>query len=134
MSHLLVVSEVALTLVLLVCAGLFIQGFRDARAIEPGFETDNHLMVGLNVSLLNYSERRGRQFFDDIVERTSSLPGVRSVSTGLNVPFSGNTTSTSLFLDERQLTAEGWGIGAGTNRVGTDYVDTMGISLLRGRD
>jgi putative ABC transport system permease protein len=133
-SHLLVVSEVTLTLVLLVCAGLFIRSFQSARAVDPGFDTDNHLLVGLNVGFLNYSEERGRQFFDQIVERTGSLPGVRSVSTGLHLPFSGSSRTNPVFLDGRELTDEGLGLAMAMNMVDTSYVDTMGLSLLSGRE
>ena len=123
-----------MTLVLLVCAGLFIRSFQTAQAVDLGFETDNHLLVGFNVGTLNYSEGRGRQFFDQIVDRTASLPGVRSVSTAQNVPFSGNSTLATVFLDERRLTDESLGLGIGSNMIDVGYVGTMGLSLLRGRE
>lgn len=133
-SQLLVVSEVALTLLLLICAGLFVRSFRSSLELDPGFEVDNHLLAELNVGVLGYPESRGRQIFDDVVERLGELPGVRSVTTALHVPLSGNNVSRVVFVDGRELTESGRGLGVSSNYVDVDYASTIGLSLLRGRE
>jgi len=71
----LVVAQVALSLVVLVCGGLFIKSFRRAQQIDPGFETRNALLVTLNPQLVGYDNDRSRNFYEQAVSRVSNIPG-----------------------------------------------------------
>src|SRR5262249_4367368 len=76
--NLLVVAQVALSLVLLIVAGLFIRSLRHGQTIDAGFDTDNGLVMTFDLGLQGYSEERGRQFYQQLVERLAATPGVRS--------------------------------------------------------
>ncbi len=86
----LVVAEVALALTLLVGAGLLLRSFANLRAIDPGFRADHVLTVDLNLPRSRYeTPARQMQFYDALIERTSALPGVRSVGAVEELPLSG---------------------------------------------
>jgi macrolide transport system ATP-binding/permease protein len=129
----LVVVQTALSLVLLIGAGLFLQGLRNAQRIDPGFEADGLVLLSLDPGLAGYEEGQARVFFQELVERTGTLPGVRSVSLATEVPL-------SLGGSRRRISIEGYEPRPGedmevrSNIVGSDYFRTMGIPLVHGRD
>jgi predicted permease len=146
LRNLLVIAQVALSLVLLIGAGLFLRSLRHAQGIDPGFDTNKILTASLNTNLLRYTRLQGREFYRQVIERIESLPGVQSASLARVVPISGGGRTTSLVLEgqtgqERSPGSEGGGTGGdnnlqtiATNVVGLKYFQTMGIGLMRGRD
>ena len=74
LKKLLVVGEVALSLLLLIAAGLFVRGLQSARAIEPGVDVDKLVSAPLSVNLLRYTRAQGREFYRQAVERVSAAP------------------------------------------------------------
>src|SRR5262249_5425211 len=80
LRNLLVVAQVALSLMLLLSAGLLIKSMRNAQGMNPGFRTDHLMMASVNLNLQGYDEARGRLFYKQLGERLQSLPGVKQVS------------------------------------------------------
>jgi putative ABC transport system permease protein len=76
----LVVSQVAVSLVLLACAGFFIRSFQNSARVDMGFRVDHTLMMSTDVGLQGYSEERGLQFYKQLSERVRALPGVRNAA------------------------------------------------------
>ena len=123
----LVVGQIALSLVLLVSAGLCVRTLRNARAIDVGFKYENLLTAKVDLGRQGYSEEQGRTFYSQLLERAASLPGVESASLALTVPLKGGSYGTSIALDNQK------DINIRYNIVTPSYPDTMGIPLLLGR-
>lgn len=139
----LVVTQIALALVLLVGAGLLVRSLQRRLAIEPGFNTENLLLVPLELPRVaqtapldeaakRAASERNAQFYVQVAERVKALPGVASVTMGTITPFSDSIGKTSLVI-------EGWQPKPGENLavdntwVGPGYHEAMGISLVAGR-
>jgi predicted permease len=129
----LVVVQVALSLVLLATAGLFLRSLGNASSIDIGFKTDNMLIMTMDPKLQSYSHDKTVQFLTQVRERVSALPGVRSVSFVGVVPLSIGSSNNSYDVDAVKDHPK-QNIHADTNSVGSGYFKTMGIPLLRGRD
>jgi len=85
----LVVIQVALSLLLLLCAGLFLRSLQRLHNVDPGFDADRLLTASLNINLLRYTSAQGREFYRQVIERVESLPGVQRASLARIVPISG---------------------------------------------
>jgi predicted permease len=141
----LVVTQVALSFVLLIGAGLFLRSLWRAQAIEPGFDEEKILVAPLNINLLRYTRPQGREFYRQAVERVEALPGVEAATVARVVPLSGGSSIRSLLIEGRpgpdnRFRSEGGNAG-GTNEnaislsvIGLNYFQTAGINLLKGRD
>ena len=127
----LVVTQVAVSLVLLVAAGLFVRTLRNAYAVDPGFATDV-LVAQLDLSLQGYDEPRGRGFYDQLLRDLEGLPGLRSASLALNRPFGGGF-DTRIDAQGALIDAEHRGYRTDRNSVSPGYFETMGITIVRGR-
>ncbi len=130
----LVVSEVALAVVTLVGAGLFLRSFQAARQLNPGFDPEGILLVGLNLSFSGHSTEQGREYLDRLQSRLEALPGVRQVSLAEDVPlgFSGGSWETMQIDGYVPRADENMRIYS--NLVGPRYFSTMRIPLLEGRE
>ena len=133
MRNTLVVVQVALSLVLLTTAGLFLHSLGNASSIDIGFRPDNILVTSVDPRLHNYSREKTAQFFSQLRDRVSALPGVRSVSFVDNVPLSLAATTNGFGVDAA-TDQPGRNANANVYSVGSGYFETMGIPLLRGRD
>ena len=124
----LVVGEVALTLTLLICAGLLIQSFRRVLQVDPGFKVQN--LLTMQVSVNNPDGQQVANFFDQLQQGVRSLPGVKSVAVSNGLPF-GTANHPGFFIEGGQIPDnKGSGI---RYTVSPDYFQTMGIELIRGR-
>jgi predicted permease len=131
----LVVAQVTLSLVVLVCGGLFIKSFRNAQKVDPGFNAQGVLLVSLNPQLVGYDEEQTKTFFTQIVERTGNLPGVEAASVGRLVPLSDSSNSNGPVLKEGEQLAPGSaGRNILNNVVSPGHFKTLQIPLLAGRD
>lgn len=83
-----VVMQVALSVLLLICAGLFVRSLQHARQVHPGFERDNVLLVSIDLLSAGYSRADGREFQRQLLARLEELPGVESASAADAVPLS----------------------------------------------
>jgi len=128
----LVAGQVAVSLVLLVTAGLFIVSTRNVATQDFGFRTQGLLLASVDVDLQRYDEVRGRAFFRDLIERVRGLPGVRSASEAVAVPISVTNFSTTV-RPEGSLDESESGRSILCNMVGPGYFETMDVPILSGR-
>jgi putative ABC transport system permease protein len=131
---LLVTAEVAVSLVLLIGAGLLINSFLRLRNIDPGFRTDNLLTMKIELPEPKYEayERRAA-FYTDLVQRVQSLAGVRSAAVTTNLPLYRQGNSTSVRLEGKPDPPPGQERIVVTRIISPGYFDTMSIPLLAGR-
>jgi predicted permease len=144
LKNALVVAEVALSLMLLVAAGLFIRSLRAAEAIDPGFDIERLASAPLQVNLLRYTKAQGREFYHRVVERMEQIPGVEAASVARVAVLSGSSRITNVTIEGRadsgyrsQSDNAVGGLApdeARANVIGPGYFRTLGIPLLRGRD
>jgi predicted permease len=132
LRNVLVVGQVAASLVLLVCAGLFLRSLGEAAAVETGFETKGVLMSTLYLDPSRYDAARGREFYGRALERASALPGVASAALTSNVPL-GSQGSRGTLLVEGAEPQPYAGVEVERGYVGPGYFEALGIPLLRGR-
>jgi len=130
----LVVSEVALAMLLLVCAGLLIRSFDRLSSVAPGFSVDHILIADLLVSPAAHPDKTERNaFFDRVVERAAALPGVRSAGAASFLPVSGAGSIIHFNIENRPPKNPGEYVMANYRVVSPDYLKTLGIPLLNGR-
>jgi predicted permease len=129
------VIQVALSLALLVGAGLLARTLSKAYAIDPGFRTDEVLFVSVELSSLEfrYDETRARQFYADVLERVEAIAGVRSAAWSVDTPLERMTLLTFFLPEEVPLLDPPNWIQEDCDIVTPDYFATMGIELVRGR-
>ena len=130
----LVVVEVALSLVLLVAAGLLLRSFASLAKVDPGFRAQNVLTFGVSLPPARYSsDARTSGFFQALLDRMATLPGV-SAAGGVNpLPFSGSNNSGSFRIEGLDLPAGATAPHADQRIVSPGYFQAMGIPLRRGR-
>ena len=129
---LLVVSEIALSLVALVGAGLFIRSMRDAQKMDPGFESKNLFMLAFDLGALHYDEGRGQQFLRSAIERANATPGVQAAAVASNFPLGGGFARTVFPEGEDESTGYR-GTLTQLDDVSVGYFDALRIPLVRGR-
>ncbi len=130
----LVVAEVAISMVLLIGAGLLIRSFARLQAVEPGFRPDHILMADVPISLTVYAKPEQQvAFFDRLLERIRALPGVKAVSAASTPPVSGQGMVIHFNIQGRAPKTPHDYILAGYRVVGPGYFETLGIPLLAGR-
>jgi putative ABC transport system permease protein len=129
----LVVSQLALSVVLLVGATLFVRSLLLARADDPGFDARGRAMMSVNIGLQHYDEARGRPFYDDVLARVRSLPGVASASWAFPLPFDSYGRSVPLFVDGIRGPAKDGSLNVETTVAGDDFVNAVGLRLVAGR-
>ena len=130
----LVVFEVALSLMLLVGAGLLTRSFLSLLRTDPGFNPDNVITMNLVLPAAKYKDRPARAaFYDDLVQRVKTQPGVQSAAFVNYLPLGGSNSSDSYLVEGEPEAAPGQEQD-GRYRVATpDYFRTMDISIVRGR-
>jgi predicted permease len=133
MRSTLVVVQMALSVVLLVGAGLLIKSFQAIRTANPGFTTNGVLTTWVDLFTAGYDVRRARTFQDELLDRVRTISGVQSASLSVATPFSyASVASATIAVDgydpprDQQPTVE-------YNTVSPDYFATMGIPIVSGR-
>jgi predicted permease len=129
----LVVAQVAVSLVLLVAAGLFVRSVQRAQTIDLGFDYSNVLNLAMDVSQQGFDEARGRAFYHELEDRVRALPGVESVTYAYSVPFGYYSSGETIEVDGQPVAKDTRPPAVGYNVVGPDYFRTMKIALVRGR-
>ena len=127
-------TQLAMSVVLLVGGTLFVRSLFVARAIDVGFDQSNRLLLSVNVGLQNYDETRGRRFFDDVLTRTRSLPGVIAATWAFPVPFDTYGRGISLYAEGARTNAKDGTVGTDATFVTDDFIKTLGLRLQAGRD
>ena len=134
LRRLLVVSQVALSLLLLAGAGLLIKSFANLRATKPGFDPQHALVAELILPKAKYPEpEKHRQFFEQIVPKLGALPGVESAGAAFPMPFSNNDWGSIFSIVGQPPRPPGQELEASHLTVTPDYFRAMGTPLLRGR-
>jgi len=129
----LVTLQVALSLLLLVCAGLFARSLMNLSSIDLGLKVDHLLTFSISPKLNKYTDQSAAQLYDRLTERLAVIPGTRLVSAADTPAIAGNT-------DRENITVPGYAPptdeAADTNvdAVGADYFRTMGMPLIAGRE
>jgi predicted permease len=128
----LLVTQAALSVMLLVGAALFVRSFARVLALDLGYDADRVLVGNIDLSGVGWDRARQRQYWEDARERVRGLPEVESVSLAVATPFWSSLAT--------ELRAEGWDSlpplrdgGPYINAVSHDYFATMGMRVLRGR-
>jgi predicted permease len=128
----LVVAQVALSLVLLIGAGLFTRTLRNLQCLETGFNHENLVTFGLNPRFNNYSHAQIAQLYRRLLERLEAIPGVRSATLSQYPILAGSRNDAPIFVQNRTLTPSE-GSSANVNDVAANFLDTLQIPILRGR-
>lgn len=130
----LVAAQVALSIALLVGAGLCLRSLDRAARMTPGFDASNVVVGWLDLFSAGYSAEEGRAFYARAIERARALPGVESVSLSRRVPLGFSGGSFSDITVDGHVKAERDPQGVAFNNVGPDYAQTMRIAIVAGRD
>jgi predicted permease len=133
LRNLLVVFQVALSVISLVGAGLFVRSLQNALRIDPGFETEKLLVMTFNVGAQGYDRPRSQDFFRRVQERVQGVPGVQAASLSSKAPLAAGFMR-SMFVEGEEAAAGGKGRLVLTNTISTKYFETLGVALLQGRD
>ena len=134
LRQLLIVSEVTLSLVLLVGAGLLIKSFMRLQQVNPGFKSDSLLTMSMTIPDDKYPDAaRQRAFFQQALQQVQGLPGVKSAAVASKLPLSGSDKVRAFLVEGRPPLASGQTQTASYNVVSPDYFTTLGIPLKKGR-
>jgi predicted permease len=129
----LVVVQVALSLLALITAGLFVRSLQKAKEVNPGFITDNIVVFGFNLGREGYTPDQGKAFHSQALERVMALPGVASATIARDRPFAGGFQR-SVFIEGQEPPPGGRGMLVQVNYIGPRFFETLGIPLQQGRD
>lgn len=128
---LLVVSEIAIALLLLIGAGLMIRSLKHIQAISPGFRQENLLAMRISLPVQKYSEEKIWDFCVQLKEKLNVLPSVASTAFASDIPLGSSSSAYILMLEggDREV-----GVRVYVHLISPEYLRTTGISLLKGRD
>jgi predicted permease len=129
----LVVAQVALSLLLLVGAGLFVRSLWNLRTLDPGFRVEGLTTFSLDPTLSGYSDTQSRNLYKRLLEAIGQQPGVLHVSLASTTPLSGDLSIMTVSVDGYKA-KEGEDMNPHVNWVGPGYLETMGIPLVAGRE
>lgn len=129
----LVVAQISLSLLLLICAGLFIRSFLSAQQIDSGFNGRGVLLASYDLFTAGYAEANGIEFDRQLVAKLEALPGVRSVALSSRVPLAMGGGSTSV-KPEGYVEQPNESMEVQVGIVSSNYLKTMEIPLVRGRE
>jgi macrolide transport system ATP-binding/permease protein len=133
LRHTLIAVQVALSLVALVSAGLFIRSFQAARQIVLGFDVADLAAMRFELAAQGYTQGQGREFQRQAIERATAVNGVQSAALADLVPLSGGGQTRTVFIEGEDLRESRNGRIVPTGIVGASYFKTLGIPLVRGR-
>jgi len=129
----LILTQVALSLPLLVTAALLVRSLQNLRSFDPGFHKENVLLANINPSLSGYTPEQSHNFYDALLTKTRALPGVTAASVASDTPISGG-------WDQNGIQVEGYTprddeeMSIDVTYIGTDYLKVLQVPLISGRD
>lgn len=135
----LIVAQVAVSLVLLIGAGLAVRTMQSALRMERGFDSENMVLMSMDLTIRGYSPSQGQSFYEELLKRVDALPGVVSSSLAKTVPPNDWSDRLSVFLPGEEpppemLRRDDLGIRVDANRIAPNYFRTLGIPLVDGRE
>jgi predicted permease len=129
-----VIAQIALSLVILIAAGLVVRTLQYLQTMSPGFNPENAITMSVDLGLQGYDKPRGQQFYRQLFERVQSLPGVKSMSMADFIPLSLNYNSYNIYV-EGEAPVRGANVPTSMDAfVWLNYFSTMNIPLVAGRD
>jgi len=129
----LVTVQIALSLLLLVTAGLLSRTLLNLTRVDLGIQVDRLLTFSLSPKLNRYSDERVVQFYEQLTDRLSAIPGVKLVSAARVPAIAGSNSSTSITV-EGFVPQGGGSSSSWVNEIGSDYFRTLGVALIAGRE
>jgi len=128
LRNLLVIGQVAVSLVLLIGAGLLVRTLQRAQSSDVGFDSKKLMVLSMDVSALGYDEARVTTLREQLAERLKTVPQIKEVSSAQIMPFAGRRD------DAIDIEGQGSGISVNANLVSPTYFQTLGIHLQHGRE
>jgi predicted permease len=132
LRNLLVIGQVAVSLVLLIGAGLLVRGLQQAQSNDLGFDQKNLVVAAMDLNSQGYDEARSLTLYRQLFDRLKALPGIRSVSLAQTVPFTGGRDET-IVIESSEAASHGSGASVSANEVSAEYFQTLGMELKGGR-
>lgn len=130
----LVVSQVAVSLLLLACAGFFIRSLQNSAHVDMGFRVDHTLMMSMDIGLQGYGEERGQQFYKQLSERVRSLPGVRDAAISSYIPMGYDNSGVNIFPEGQVIDDKSKTETAFDDMVQANYFRAAGTPVIQGRE
>jgi predicted permease len=132
----LVVAQVTISIVVLICAGLFIRSLGKVRQTDPGFQTENLVTMMINPSLLAYDDKETtKRFFPELLRRIEAQPGVRTAALVNEMPLAvGHLSSGPILKEGESDPLPNQGVNSDYSFVTPKYFDTLRTPLVQGRD
>jgi macrolide transport system ATP-binding/permease protein len=131
----LVVAQVTISIVVLICAGLFIRSLGKALETDPGFRTENLVTMQINPKLLGYDQQAVRRLFPELLRRIEALPGVRAAALADDLPLqAGNLKRGPVVKEGEADPPPNQGFTSDCSFVSPNYFDTVRTPLLMGRE
>jgi predicted permease len=134
LRSLLVVAQIAISLIVLIAAGLVVRTLQQLQTMNPGFDPQNALTMSFDLGLQGYDEPRGQQFYKQLIERVQSVPGIESAAITNYIPLSLNYNSRHVFVEGKPAER---GENAPTSMnasAGPGYFKTMATAIVQGRE
>jgi putative ABC transport system permease protein len=129
----LVVSQLALSVVLLVAGTLFVRSLLRARSVDVGFDASNRVLLSANVSLQGYDAVRGQRFYRDVIDRLRAHPSVMSASWAFPVPFDTYGRTRSLYVEGVAGTSSDQTTSFDQTVADIGFIEALGLRLVSGR-
>ena len=130
----LVVAQIAISLVVLIAAGLVVRTLQQLQTMNPGFDPKNALTMSFDLSLQGYDEAHGQQFYRQLAQRVQALPGVKSAGVSSYIPLSLNYNSRSIYVEGEPIERGANAPSAMNASVGPRYFETMATPIVSGRE
>jgi len=134
MRNFLVISQVAISCVVLIASALFLRGLRAAEGLNLGFRSERIIMLSLDLGLQGYDQDRGLRFQKQVLENTRALPGVESASFTQHFPFNNDMVIRQIWPDNPTAPIPDGHTTVALSAVTPGFVKMLGIPILRGRD
>jgi macrolide transport system ATP-binding/permease protein len=136
----LVIAQVAFSLVLVIGAGLAVKTMREALSMDKGFDSENMVLMSMDLTIRGYSESKGQAFYEELLHRVDALPGIISSSLAKTVPPNDWSDRLSVFLPGDEPAPEvlrardDLGLRVDANRIAPNYFRTLGVPMIQGRE
>ena len=130
----LVVAQLAISIVVLVCAGLFLRSLNKALKTNPGFNVENLVTMRVDPGGMGYSEEDGKRFYKDLLNRIEAQPGVRSATISAYLLLGDSNSGIQIIKEGDPEPLPNQGTVIDRSLVSAHYLDTLGIKLLYGRN
>lgn len=129
----LVAGQLALSLVLLLAAGLFLKSLASARTVDVGFDPQDRVSLSFNLRMHGYTTDRAIAFQQALLDRARAVPGVRSATLASMVPLGGRVEVSDLTFPDRPADPDARPGRVSLNHVGSEFFNTLGIPIVAGR-